>query len=101
MTSTLADAPGRDQRRWWKEASVYQVWPRSFKDSNGDGIGDIPGIISKLDYLKELGVDIVWLSPGTCLFPLNQTQTDGRVDGDGKYTRVRKKTWVRKESLPS
>ena len=48
---------------WWKEAVVYQIYPRSFKDSNGDGIGDIPGIIEKLDYIKELGVDIVWLSP--------------------------------------
>lgn len=50
-------------RAWWKEASVYQIYPSSFKDSNGDGIGDIPGIISKLDYIKQLGVDIVWLSP--------------------------------------
>ncbi|KAB8260709.1 glycoside hydrolase superfamily [Aspergillus pseudonomiae] len=50
-------------RAWWKEASVYQIYPASFKDSNGDGIGDIPGIISELDYLKALGVDLVWLSP--------------------------------------
>lgn len=50
-------------RRWWKEAVVYQIYPRSFQDSNGDGIGDIPGIISRLDYLKGLGVDVVWLSP--------------------------------------
>ena len=48
---------------WWKEAVVYQIYPRSFKDSNGDGIGDIPGIIEKLDYLKNLGVDVIWLSP--------------------------------------
>ncbi|BAE59534.1 unnamed protein product [Aspergillus oryzae RIB40] len=48
---------------WWKEASVYQIYPASFKDSNGDGIGDIPGIISELDYLKALGIDLVWLSP--------------------------------------
>lgn len=50
-------------RRWWKEASVYQIYPSSFNDSNGDGIGDIPGIIEKLDYLNELGIDVVWLSP--------------------------------------
>ena len=50
-------------RKWWKEAVIYQIYPRSFKDSNGDGIGDLQGIIQKLDYLKELGVDAVWLSP--------------------------------------
>lgn len=48
---------------WWKEAIVYQIYPRSFKDSNGDGIGDLPGIISKLDYIKSLGVDVIWLCP--------------------------------------
>ncbi|PHV71291.1 glucohydrolase [Sporanaerobium hydrogeniformans] len=47
----------------WKEKIVYQIWPRSFADSNGDGIGDLRGIISKLDYLKELGIDLIWLSP--------------------------------------
>ncbi len=50
-------------RRWWKEAVVYQIYPRSFMDSNGDGIGDLPGIISRLDYIRELGVDVIWLSP--------------------------------------
>jgi len=50
-------------RAWWKEAVVYQIYPRSFMDSDGDGIGDLPGILSKADYLKELGVDVVWLSP--------------------------------------
>jgi oligo-1,6-glucosidase len=50
-------------KQWWKEAVVYQIYPRSFKDSDGDGIGDINGIISKLDYLKELGIDVIWLSP--------------------------------------
>ena len=49
--------------RWYKEAIVYQIYPRSFYDSNGDGIGDIRGIIQKLDYLKDLGVNAVWLSP--------------------------------------
>ena len=48
---------------WWKEAIVYQIYPRSFKDSNGDGIGDLKGIISKLDYLKCLGMTAVWLNP--------------------------------------
>ncbi|QRG39018.1 alpha-glucosidase [Candidozyma auris] len=48
---------------WWKEAAIYQIWPASYKDSNGDGVGDLPGIISKLDYVKSLGVDIIWLSP--------------------------------------
>ena len=50
-------------RKWWKEQVIYQIYPRSFYDSNGDGIGDIKGIILKLDYLKFLGIDIIWLSP--------------------------------------
>lgn len=50
-------------RKWWKEAVVYQIYPRSFKDSNGDGVGDLQGIISKLDYIKSLGIDVVWLNP--------------------------------------
>ena len=51
------------ERIWWKEAVGYQIYPRSFKDSNNDGIGDIRGIISKLDYLKELGIDVIWICP--------------------------------------
>lgn len=51
------------KQSWWKECVVYQIYPRSFYDSNGDGIGDLQGIIQKLDYLKELGVDVIWLSP--------------------------------------
>ncbi|WP_455363820.1 glycoside hydrolase family 13 protein [Neorhizobium alkalisoli] len=51
------------ERKWWHTATVYQIYPRSFADSNGDGIGDLPGIASKLDYLKNLGVDVIWLSP--------------------------------------
>lgn len=51
------------ERKWWHSSVVYQIYPRSFKDSNGDGIGDIKGIIEKLDYLKELGIDVIWLSP--------------------------------------
>lgn len=51
------------KNQWWKKSVVYQIYPRSFMDSNGDGIGDINGIVEKLDYLKELGVDVLWLSP--------------------------------------
>lgn len=51
------------KKKWWKESVVYQIYPRSFKDSNGDGIGDINGINEKLEYLKELGVDVLWISP--------------------------------------
>jgi oligo-1,6-glucosidase len=50
-------------RKWWKEAIVYQIYPRSFKDSDGDGIGDLKGIISKLDYIKSLGIDAIWVNP--------------------------------------
>ncbi|AYC28588.1 glycoside hydrolase family 13 protein [Paenisporosarcina cavernae] len=51
------------EKRWWKEAVAYQVYPRSFQDSNGDGIGDLQGMISKLDYIKELGIDVIWICP--------------------------------------
>ena len=51
---------------WWKNAVVYQIYPKSFQDSNGDGIGDIQGIISRLDYLADLGIDAVWISPMYC-----------------------------------
>lgn len=51
------------RRNWWKETVAYQVYPRSFNDSNGDGIGDLPGLIEKLDYLENLGIDVIWLSP--------------------------------------
>src|SRR5690625_3838582 len=51
------------KRRWWKEAVAYQVYPRSFMDTDGDGIGDLQGIISQLDYLKDLGIDVIWVSP--------------------------------------
>lgn len=50
-------------KKWWHDKVAYQIYPKSFYDSNGDGVGDIPGIISKLDYLKDLGVDIIWISP--------------------------------------
>ena len=52
-----------NQQNWWQEIVMYQIYPRSFQDSNGDGIGDIKGIISRLDYLAELGIGGIWLSP--------------------------------------
>lgn len=68
-----------EKRLWWKEGVVYQIYPASFKDSNGDGLGDIPGIISKVDYLKDLGIDIVWVSPMCAPFPTPTTY--GSVHG--------------------
>ena len=63
-TSILAQTTSKPtDKTWWKEAVVYQIYPRSFQDSNGDGVGDLKGIISKLDYIKSLGVDVIWLNP--------------------------------------
>ena len=53
----------KTKRHWWQSAVFYQIYPKSFQDTNGDGIGDIPGIISRLDYLQKLGIDGIWLSP--------------------------------------
>ena len=55
--------PAEISHKWWKEAVFYQIYPRSFADTDGDGIGDLEGVIGKLDYLKNLGVDALWLSP--------------------------------------
>ena len=71
MTATACNPTAKDttetaktsNEQWWKEAVVYQIYPRSFKDSNGDGIGDLKGVVEKLDYVKSLGVDVVWLNP--------------------------------------
>ena len=52
-----------ENKHWWNNSVVYQIYPKSFQDSNGDGIGDLQGIIHRLDYLQKLGVDIVWLNP--------------------------------------
>lgn len=58
-----SDSPSQQTKpNWWKTCTAYQIWPASFKDGNNDGLGDIPGILSKLDYLQELGVDVIWLS---------------------------------------
>ena len=51
------------KNEWWRDAVIYQVYPRSFSDSDGDGLGDIPGILNRVDYLDNLGVDAIWISP--------------------------------------
>ena len=62
-TRTTQDYPPEAERAWWKEGVVYQIYPRSFQDTDGDGVGDLRGIINRLDYLKSLGIDIIWLNP--------------------------------------
>jgi len=61
--SRKAAASTDNEARWWKEAVVYQVYPRSFQDTNGDGMGDLPGLISRLDHIQALGATVVWLCP--------------------------------------
>jgi len=61
--TTNSTGPDSQVDEWWKEEIVYQIYPRSFKDSNGDGVGDLKGIIEKLDYIQSLGVTAVWLNP--------------------------------------
>ena len=62
-TTTAQSAEQAKQLDWWKNAVIYEVYPRSFQDTNGDGIGDLNGITERLDYLKDLGVDAIWLTP--------------------------------------
>ena len=57
-------------KAWWKSSVIYQIYPRSFADSNGDGIGDLNGITEHLDYLKELGVDVIWLNHRTMIMDM-------------------------------
>jgi len=55
--------PKEIERAWWKETIVYQIYPRSYQDSNGDGVGDLIGIIHRLDYIASIGIETIWLSP--------------------------------------
>ncbi len=71
----MTDKQNTDNKKWWKSAVIYQIYPRSFADSNGDGIGDLQGIISKLDYLENLGIDAIWLSP-VCKSPQDDNGYD-------------------------
>lgn len=95
-------------RKWWKQAVIYQIYPRSFKDSNGDGIGDLQGIISKLDYLKELGADALWLSPVYCSpqddngYDISNYQDIDPMFGnleDMQVDHIITRTWTSKEML--
>lgn len=79
-TLTSGSASRRPYRAWWKDAAVYQIYPSSFSDTNGDGIGDLRGIIEKLDYLKKLGVNVIWLSPSKLsLFPSHGRDETGEL----------------------
>ena len=60
---TISSAHPETEPKWWKEAIIYQIYPASFKDSNNDGWGDMKGIASKLEYIKDLGADAIWISP--------------------------------------
>src|SRR5260370_17265720 len=62
-TSQQNPVPRSDDKPWWKHAVIYEIYPRSFQDSNGDGVGDLDGITSRLDYLRDLGIDAIWISP--------------------------------------
>lgn len=84
-------------KQWWKDAVCYQIYPASFKDSNGDGLGDIPGILSKVDYLKDLGIDIVWVSPMYSSHPCQSWRCSSVIQ-DTKHRRdagstAPKSTW--------
>jgi alpha-glucosidase len=63
MTQQVSQSPATEEGEWWRSAVIYQIYPRSFNDSDGDGLGDLPGIVERLDYLADLGVDALWLSP--------------------------------------
>ncbi len=63
MTETKSSPDAKRDKDWWRGAVIYQIYPRSFQDHNGDGVGDLVGITERLDYVADLGVDAIWLSP--------------------------------------
>ena len=77
----------QEKPNWWKTCTAYQIWPASFKDGNDDGLGDIPGILSKLDYLQELGADMIWLSREYSAFVPPRGRTDGIFSYHGFFAR--------------
>jgi oligo-1,6-glucosidase len=80
---------------WWKSAAVYQIYPRSFADSNGDGFGDLGGIIERLDYVRALGVDVIWLSP---IYP--SPQADNGYD-ISDYRSIDPQPMRRSDAMPA
>jgi oligo-1,6-glucosidase len=78
------------QRPWWKDGVVYQIYPASFKDSNGDGVGDLNGIISELDYIKSIGVDVIWICP---MYDSPQVRIFYVRTACGTYTDLVRWTW--------
>ena len=83
-----------EHTRWFKDKVFYQIWPRSFRDGNGDGIGDLWGVLEKLDYLQELGIDGVWFSPlypSPCLLYTSQPLAPALQDAAGRRRLVKRR----------
>ncbi len=88
------DVPSGTHRAWWKEASVCQIYPASFRDSTGNGTGDLPGIISKLDYVKALGVDVIWLCPIFASPQIDMGYDISGLQGHPIRSTAASKTWI-------
>ena len=86
--TTNPTSPHTHKPTWWKEALIYQIYPSSFYDSNGDGLGDIRGVIQKLDYLKDLGVDAIWLNPHYASPQCDMVSATSMGDSEGARERT-------------